>query len=177
MTKKTSKAIVLIGMPCVGKSTIGVLLAKSLGLGFIDTDRSIEKYVNSDIQKYIDENGYQSLRTAEEKVLLKEDVCAKVVATGGSAVYSDSGMTHLKSLGMVIFLDLPKDQLERRITNFATRGIARRPNQSFSSLFNERRELYLRYADIQVDCNALDINGLLNRLVSISQPYINGQID
>jgi shikimate kinase len=177
MTKKTSKAIVLIGMPGVGKSTVGVLLAKSLGLGFIDTDRTIEKYVNSGLQKYINQNGYQSLRTAEEQVLLKEDVSAKVVATGGSAVYSDAGMIHLKSQGMVIFLDLPQDQLERRITNFTTRGIARRPNQSFSSLFNERRELYLRYADIQVDCNTLDINALLNRLVAISKPYINGHID
>jgi shikimate kinase len=117
------------------------------------------------------------LRTAEEQVLLKEDVSAKVVATGGSAVYSDAGMIHLKSQGIVIFLDLPQDQLERRITNFTTRGIARRPNQSFSSLFNERRELYLRYADIQVDCNTLDINALLNRLVAISKPYINGHID
>ena len=94
MTKKTSKAIVLIGMPSVGKSTVGVLLAKSLGLGFVDTDRTIEKYVNSGLQKYIDQNGYQSLRTAEEQVLLKEDVSAKVVATGGSAVYSDAGMIH-----------------------------------------------------------------------------------
>ena len=177
MTKKTSKAIVLIGMPGVGKSTVGVLLAKSLGLGFIDTDRTIEKYVNSGLQKYINQNGYQSLRTTEEQVLLKEDVSAKVVATGGSAVYSGAGMIHLKSQGMVIFLDLPQDQLERRITNFTTRGIARRPNQSFSSLFNERRELYLRYADIQVDCNTLDINALLNRLVAISKPYINGHID
>ena len=177
MTKETSKAIVLIGMPSAGKSTIGMLLAQSLGLDFIDTDRSIEKYVNCNLQKYIDENGYHSLRAAEEKVLLKEDISAKVVATGGSAVYSDAGMAHLKSQGLVIFLDLPKDQLEKRITNFTTRGIARRPNQSFSSLFDERRELYLRYADVQVNCVDLDINALLSRLVAISTPYLDVHID
>ena len=86
-------------------------------------------------------------------------------------------MAHLKSQGLVIFLDLPKDQLEKRITNFTTRGIARRPNQSFSSLFDERRELYLRYADVQVNCVDLDINGLLSRLVAISTPYLDVHMD
>ncbi len=168
MANETSKGIVLIGMPCAGKSTIGVLLAKALDMEFVDTDHSIELFLDSDLQTYVNNSGYQALRDAEEKVLLKESAYGKVIATGGSAVYSEVGMAHLKSQATVIFLDLPKQQLEQRMTNFTTRGIARRPNQSLSSLFDERRTLYLRYADLQVDCADKSISQLLAELLTLS---------
>jgi shikimate kinase len=96
-----------------------------------------------------------------------------VIATGGSAVYSEVGMAHLKAQATVIFLDLPKQQLEQRMTNFTTRGIARRPNQSLSSLFDERRILYVRYADIRVDCGDKTIDQLLAELVTLSSEYLS----
>ena len=84
--KRNCTAIILIGMPCVGKSTLGALLADNLSLEFIDTDRSIEKFLDRNLQDVIDEDGYMALRKAEEKVLLAETVTRKVIATGGSAV-------------------------------------------------------------------------------------------
>ena len=169
--KRNCTAIILIGMPCVGKSTLGALLADNLSLEFIDTDRSIEKFLDRNLQDVINEDGYMALRKAEEKVLLAETVASKVIATGGSAVYSEKGMNYLKSKGFVIFLDLPQKNLEDRITNFSTRGIARRPDQSFACLFDERRPLYLQHADIVVDCLGLSIDQLLKRLISISSEY------
>tara|TARA_B110000003_G_scaffold41933_1_gene39121 strand:- start:252 stop:776 length:525 start_codon:yes stop_codon:yes gene_type:complete len=173
MANGTSKGIVLIGMPCAGKSTIGVLLAKAMDMEFVDTDHSIERILGSDLQTYVNNSGYQALRAAEEKVLLKESTYGKVIATGGSAVYSEVGMAHLKAQATVIFLDLPKQQIEQRMTNFTTRGIARRPNQSLSSLFDERRTLYVRYADLQVDCGDKTIDQLLAELVTLSSEYLS----
>ncbi|MAR59837.1 MAG: hypothetical protein CMK34_07530 [Porticoccaceae bacterium] len=103
--------------------------------------------------------------------MLAETVSSKVIATGGSAVYSEKGMNYLKSKGFVIFLDLPQKNLEDRITNFSTRGIARRPDQSFASLFDERRPLYLQHADIIVDCLGLSIDQLLKRLITVSSEH------
>ena len=169
----TKQSFVLIGMPCSGKTTIGALLAEALSLKFVDTDRRIEQYVGDTLQNVLDNRGYMALRQLEEKILLKEEITSTVVATGGSAVYSHDGMNHLKSSATVIFLDLPQHLLEQRLTNFATRGIAKKPGQSFSSLFAERRELYLRYADIQVDCEGLNIPQLLAKLVSLTKPEAN----
>ena len=167
------QSFALIGMPCSGKTTIGALLAEALSLKFVDTDRRIEQYVGDTLQNVLDNRGYMALRQLEEKILLKEEITSTVVATGGSAVYSHDGMNHLKSSATVIFLDLPQHLLEQRLTNFATRGIAKKPGQSFSSLFAERRELYLRYADIQVDCEGLNIPQLLAKLVSLTKPEAN----
>jgi shikimate kinase len=169
---RTFTGIVLIGMPSAGKSTLGALLADTLSLDFIDTDRSIEKFLDRNLQDVIDEDGYMALRAAEEKVLLKETVTNKVIATGGSAVYSEKGMNYLKIEGLTVLLDLPQKILEDRITNFSTRGIARRPDQTFTCLFNERRSLYLQHADIVVDCLDLSIDQVLERLIAISSEYL-----
>ena len=169
---RTFTGIVLIGMPSAGKSTLGALLADTLSLDFIDTDRSIEKFLDRNLQDVIDEDGYMALRAAEEKVLLKETVTNKVIATGGSAVYSEKGMNYLKIEGLTVLLDLPQKILEDRITNFSTRGIARRPDQTFTCLFNERRALYLQHADIIVDCLDLSIDQVLERLITISSEYL-----
>ena len=125
-------------MPGAGKSTLGILLAKELGLDFIDTDVSIQVREGKTLQHISDEKGYLALRDIEEQVLLTENITGKVVSTGGSAVYSDAGMAHLKQDSVVVFLDVPLAELEQRISNFSTRGIARRPDQSFDDLFDER---------------------------------------
>jgi shikimate kinase len=159
-------AVVLIGMPGAGKSTIGILLAKELGLDFIDTDVSIQVREGRTLQNITDQQGYLALRSIEEQVLLAEDIRGKVVSTGGSAVYSEAGMAHLKQDSTVVFLDVPLAELEQRISNFNTRGIARRPDQSFEDLFEERSVLYKRYADIRIDCSTLHIEEVLQKTCS-----------
>jgi shikimate kinase len=159
------KSIVLIGMPGAGKSTIGILLAKELGLDFIDTDISIQVRWGKTLQQITDESGYMVLRDYEEQVLLSENIDHKVVATGGSAVYSDAGMARLKASATVIFLDASLPALQQRVTNFDTRGIARRPEQSFEDLFAERSLLYQRYADIRIDCSNLGVNEALQAVL------------
>lgn len=151
MSKNNS--IILVGMPGAGKSTLGVMLAKDLGLDFLDTDVSIQVHEGRTLQDIIDAEGYMKLREIEEVVLLKTDAANKVISTGGSAVYSDAGMQHLKAQGTVVFLDVTLEELRRRIHNFDTRGIARRPDQSFEELFDERCALYNKYADVRFDCN------------------------
>jgi shikimate kinase len=149
-------AVVLIGMPGAGKSTIGILLAKELGLDFIDTDVSIQVHEGQTLQNITDQQGYLALRNIEEQVLLAD----------GSAVYSEAGMAHLKQDSTVVFLDVPLAELEQRISNFSTRGIARRPDQSFEDLFEERSVLYKRYADIRIDCSNLQIEEVLQKTCS-----------
>ncbi len=162
-------AVVLIGMPGAGKSTIGILLAKELGLDFIDTDVSIQVREGKTLQNISDEQGYLALRNIEEQVLVTENITGKVVSTGGSAVYSEAGMAHLKQNSVVVFLDVPLTELEQRISNFSTRGIARRPNQSFADLFEERSILYRRYADICVDCSNLPIDEVLQKVLQATR--------
>ncbi|NMT64471.1 shikimate kinase [Marinobacter orientalis] len=139
-------------MPGSGKSTVGVLLAKRLGLGFVDTDLLIQQEAGRTLQEIVDGDGYQALRRIEEQVLLKLDVRHQVISTGGSAVYSEPAMQHLKADGVVVFLDIPLDIVLDRIGDHSARGISRRPDQSLEELFNERFELYSGAADIVLDC-------------------------
>ena len=145
-----TRHLVLIGMPGSGKSTVGVLLAKRLGLGFIDTDLLIQENAGRTLQEIVDQDGYKALRRIEEQVLLKLNVQHKVISTGGSAVYSARAMEHLKANGTVVFLDIPLDLVMERIGDHSMRGISRRPDQSLEALFEERFALYFRYADLIV---------------------------
>jgi shikimate kinase len=153
-------------MPGAGKSTIGILLAKELGLDFLDTDISIQVQQGKTLQQISDQSGYMALRQFEEQVLLSEDIAGRVVSTGGSAVYSEPGMARLKTGATVVFLDVSLQQLEKRVNNFASRGIARRPEQSFADLFAERQLLYHQYADISIDCSNLSIDEVLQAVVA-----------
>lgn len=153
-------------MPGAGKSTIGILLAKTLGLDFLDTDISIQVKHNQTLQQIADQDGYLVLRDYEEQILLTEDIESKVVSTGGSAVYSELGMRRLKTNAVVVFLDVSLEQLEMRVTDFASRGIARRPDQSFADLFVERHALYQQYADISIDCSDLSIDEALQSVIT-----------
>ena len=152
-----AKNIILIGMPGAGKSTLGILLAKQLGMDFVDTDIMIQVAHSKTLQQIINEFDYLRLRQYEEQILINLDCTESVIATGGSAVYSDLGMQQLKANALTVFLDLDLRQLIQRVDNFDDRGIARRNDQSFADLFAERRPLYQKYADISIDCNYLDI--------------------
>jgi shikimate kinase len=157
--------IVLIGMPGAGKSTIGVILAKLTARNFVDTDVLIQISQGRKLQDIVDTEGQMSLRTIEEDILLGLNVHNHVVATGGSAVYSDAAMRHLKADGIVIFLDVDLTILKERIRNFETRGLAKRPDQTFSDLFQERMALYRKHADVTIDCNGLTHEAVCARII------------
>lgn len=142
--------IILIGMPGAGKSTVGIILAKMASLDFVDTDVLIQTAQKRTLQGILDTEGYEVLRQIEENTLLGLDARNCVVSTGGSAVYSDKAMAHLRSDGIVIFLDVVQPVLESRINDYSTRGLAKRPDQSFTELFQERCTLYAKYADITI---------------------------
>jgi shikimate kinase len=144
--------IVLIGMPGAGKSTVGIILAKLTSRDFIDTDILIQISQGRSLQNIVDTEGHMALRRIEEYILLGLHCYNHVIATGGSAVYSHVAMQHLKSNGIVVFLDVDLSTLESRVHDFDTRGLAKRPDQSFADLFKERLILYRKYADVTVDC-------------------------
>lgn len=153
MTDLNKKNIILIGMAGAGKSTVGVVLAKRLSYDFVDTDLLIQVATHRNLQDIVDNDGYMALREIEEETLLKLSVTEHIISTGGSAVYSEAGMEHLKAEGICIFLDVSLATLEARIHDFSTRGIAKRKDQSFEEVFEERAMLYARYADIVIKCD------------------------
>jgi shikimate kinase len=142
-------------MPGSGKSTVGVILAKKTSRAFVDTDLLIQTLQNRDLQNIVDRSGYVALRKIEERVLLDLRVYNHVIATGGSAVYSEQAMAHLRSNGVVIFLDVDLATLKSRIPDFSTRGLAKRPEQSLQELFDERFGLYAKHADIAIQCGRM----------------------
>ncbi|GGE78823.1 shikimate kinase [Streptosporangium jomthongense] len=150
-----SRNLIFVGMPGSGKSTVGVLVAKRLGLGFIDTDLLIQQEAGSTLQDIVNQKGYLALRHIEEEVLLQLNVEKHVISTGGSAVYSEAAMQHLKNSGVVVFLDISLDTVVARIGDYSLRGISKRPEQSLVELYQERSALYSRYADIMVQGDAL----------------------
>lgn len=158
--------LVLIGMPGAGKSTIGVLLAKQTALGFVDTDLLIQSAAGRSLQAIVDRDGYLALRQLEEQVLLGLSVNKHVIATGGSAVYSEQAMAHLKANGLVILLDVDLPTLLARISDFDTRGLAKRPEQDLADLLHERTALYQRYADLTIDCSGLNHEQVCEQIIS-----------
>ncbi|UFS70156.1 shikimate kinase [Geomonas sp. RF6] len=147
--------IILIGMPGSGKSTVGVVLAKRISRNFVDTDVVIQTAIGRTLQSVVDNEGYLELRKIEEKILVGLSCRGHVIATGGSAVYSDAAMTHLKRNGLAVFLDVRLATLKARVRDYTTRGLAKRPDQTIDDLFAERFALYTRYADLTVHCDAL----------------------
>lgn len=148
--------ITLIGMPGAGKSTVGIILAKIMSFGFIDTDVLIQINRQKSLQEIIDGSDYLNLREIEEEEILKINIGSHVIATGGSAVYSERAMSHLRSISNVVFLEVEFEEIRRRIHNFETRGIAKTETQTFLELFDERQALYKKHADLTIDCNKPD---------------------
>ncbi len=142
--------IILIGMPGSGKSTVGVLLAKMLGMNFIDADLLIQQREGMKLYEILAQKGNAYFAQVEDEVNASIAAENTVIATGGSVVYGKKAMAHLKSIGKVVYLKVPLRELRRRIKNFATRGIQMAPGQTFDGLYAERVPLYERYADITV---------------------------
>lgn len=143
--------IVLIGMPGCGKSTIGVILAKTIGVGFVDTDLIIQQRENRLLQDIIDTDGIEAFLDCEENAVKTVDCDNTVIATGGSVVYREDAINHLKKNGKIFYLNVSLDEIKKRLNNISTRGIAANKNDSIEKIFIEREPLYKKYADVIVD--------------------------
>jgi len=140
-------------MPGSGKSTVGIQLAKCLGLSFIDTDLLIQAHQGEKLQTILDKKGYLALRKIEAQELLQLQLDKDLVATGGSAIYSEAAMNHLRKQGTIVYLKVSLEEIQNRIQNEGARGIARPPGQSLDSVYAERTLLYEKFADITIDNN------------------------
>ena len=143
--------IILIGMPGAGKSTVGVVLAKALGYNFVDSDLVIQKETGKRLFEIIDEVGIDEFLNIENRINASLSVEKSVVATGGSVIYGEEAMEHLKSIGKVIYLKTDYESLEMRLGNLLKRGVAIRSGNTLLDLYNERVPLYEMYADITID--------------------------
>jgi len=161
------KSIILIGMPGSGKSTVGVLLAKALCMQFLDTDIVIQRRANMKLQQIINDYGIEAFEKKEEAALLSLQQRGQVIATGGSAVFYPAAMTHLKTLGTVIYIKISVEKLKKRIWNPKTRGIVFKPGQDFEGLYEERRPLYEKYADISVESDESSADDMIERVLKV----------
>ncbi|MGD9212100.1 MAG: shikimate kinase [Desulfobacteraceae bacterium] len=150
-----SSNIALIGMPAVGKSTVGVLLAKYLAMTFVDTDLLIQTHCQKKLKEIISSIGVDEFRRIEEKVILSLNGTNQLIATGGSVVYSEKAMTYLRGNSIVVFLDISIQNLKKRLNDLDSRGVIRSPGQTIEMLFAERVPLYRRHADISIICDCL----------------------
>lgn len=164
--RKRGGNIVLIGMSGAGKSTLGVLLAKATGRNFFDTDLLIQQTEGRRLQEILDEDGIEYFLRVEERVIARLRLQGCVIATGGSAVYSERAMRRLRERGTVVYLSVAFDELERRLSNITNRGIVFKGHGDLRSVYEERLPLYQTYADLCVECTGRDIESSVRELVS-----------
>lgn len=161
------KNIVLIGMPGAGKSTIGVLLAKSMLYSFIDTDLIIQNKHGKSLCDIIDSVGTDGFLEIENDVICGCEFEHSVIATGGSAVYGAQAMSHLKENGTIVYLELGLSEIERRLGDIHTRGVAMKNGTTVAELYNERKPLYEKYADIDLNCSGLTAEQCVDRIMDM----------
>ncbi len=164
------KNIVLIGMPGSGKSTCGVLVAKTLCMDFQDTDLIIQKNEKMPLQKIIDTKGSDHFRKAEETACLSFPFQNAVVATGGSVVYSPKAMAYLKENAAAVYLRISFETMCRRISDIEHRGILLRNGETLEDMFRERQPLYERYADLIIDCDGMGVEKTVSAIVDAVLP-------
>lgn len=168
------KSVILIGMPGSGKSTTGVVLAKSFGMDFTDTDILIQQREKRHLQQLIDRDGIDSFLDAEERAICGFTCAGCVIATGGSAVLRERSMLHLKGLGPVVYLKLGLPELLVRLGDISARGIALAPGRTMAELYDERIPLYERWADITVECGGLPFERVVDRICSALDAFHKG---
>jgi shikimate kinase len=160
MRTDCARNIILIGMPGAGKSTVGVLLAKRLGYHFVDTDLLLQTEQGCRLQEIITRVGLDAFKKLEADQLCRLDISHAVVATGGSAIYSDRAMGHLRTLGQRVFIDIPLAELLGRVNDMDSRGLVIGPGESYEELFAERLPLYRRYAEITIAGGGLKVEAV-----------------
>ena len=165
MAKKSN--IVLIGMPGAGKSTLGVVLAKILGMDFVDGDILIQNQVGNTLQKIIDAQGVDGFLQVENDVLAAVDVQNTVISTGGSAIYSDEAMRHLTEIGTVVYLDVSLEELRSRLGSLHERGVVmcKGVSMSLDEISEERGPLYRKYAEVTLQTDGLTVREATRKLV------------
>lgn len=147
----TPQNVILIGMPGVGKTTVGECLAQLLQLSFVDVDHVIEAGEGRPLQQILDTDGAEAFCAMEGRYGMSLAVERHIIGTGGSMVYHDAAMQHLRAMGLVVWLDVPVNVLLGRLSNLASRGTVRAPGQTVEDLYRERSVLYARYADIRIE--------------------------
>ena len=161
--------IILTGMPGSGKSTVGVVLAKELCMGFIDTDVIIQAEENMTLQEIVDNRGLEELLTLEERTVTKLAVTSTVIAPGGSVVLSETAMKSLKKSGIIVFLNVPIELIIHRIDMYI-RGIIKQPGDTLEDVWRKRESLYRYYADVLIECGTMDqmeiAKHIINRVVA-----------
>lgn len=168
--------LVLIGMPGVGKSTIGVVLAKVLGYQFIDSDIVIQEREKRLLRDIITQEGVDGFIEIENQVNASLKADKSIIATGGSVVYGKEAMAHLKSIGTVCYLKLSYQQLEKRLSDIKGRGVVLKEGQTLKDLYEERTTLYERYADIVIDEENLTVEMTISKIVEAIQNEKNNKI-
>ncbi len=159
--------IILIGMPGCGKSTVGVILAKTLGIGFVDTDLIIQQREKRLLQDIIDTDGIDYFLDCEANAVKSVDFDNCVIATGGSVVYRQDAVDHLKKNGKIVFLDVPLDEIKKRLNNISTRGIAAQKSLSVDDIYNERISLYNKYADVVLELDNITVEQTVEKICKI----------
>lgn len=156
--------IILIGMPSCGKSTVGVVLAKALGYGFVDSDLVIQERTGKLLSEIIDEQGVEAFNQIENEVNASLNYHKTVIATGGSVIYGKEAMEHLGKIGTVVYISLPYEVLCERIGDLTARGVSIHDGQSFRQLYEERLPLYQQYGEITVEAEGLSIREVVHAL-------------
>ena len=157
--------VTLIGMPGVGKSTLGVVLAKVMEYQFLDTDLLIQKEEKRRLSRIIQEEGIDGFKAIENRVNASVEAENTVISTGGSVVYCDEAMQHLKSIGKVVYLKLSLKALSKRLGNLKGRGVVLKEGQTLKNLYEERIPLYEKYADIVIDEEGKDLESCLQAVL------------
>ena len=163
--------IVLIGMPGVGKSTIGVVLAKMLGYDFIDADLVIQEKEKKLLREIIAEVGAEGFIEVENRVNSSIEAEHAIIATGGSVVYGAEAMAHLKEIGTVLYLKLPYEELQRRLRDIKGRGVVLKDGQTLKDLYEERVPLYEKYADLTVDEERCSIEQTIDKILKLKDRF------
>ena len=157
--------VTLIGMPGVGKSTLGVVLAKVMEYQFLDADLLIQKEEKRRLSLIIQEEGIEGFKAIENRVNASIEAENTVISTGGSVVYCEEAMQHLKSIGKVVYLKLSLKELSKRLGNLKGRGVVLKDGQTLKDLYEERIPLYEKYADIVVDEEGKDLESSLQAVL------------
>ena len=157
--------IVLIGMPGVGKSTVGVILAKVLGYQFVDADLVIQQQEGKLLCEIIEEAGTEGFIEVENRVNAALDATHSIIATGGSVIYGKEAMEHLQSIGRIVYLKVSFETLEKRLADIKGRGVVLKKGQDLKALFDERSPLYEKYADIQISEENLGVEQTVEKII------------
>lgn len=158
------KNIVLIGMPGAGKSTVGVVLAKNMGFTFLDSDLLIQDKYKKLLHEIIEERGIEGFWQVENEVNAGIRTEKSIIATGGSVIYEEEAMKHLKEIGVVVYLKLSLEELTVRLGDLNERGVTLKEGQDLAGLYAERIPYYEKYADITIECDGRLIRDIVTEI-------------